>query len=263
MGKKPSPADVALERLREICLAFPSAEEKISHGAPSFKAGGPRGKLFVMFVDDHHHDGRIAVWCKATHETQRRRVAADPEHFFVPPYVGVGGWVGARLDRPDTDWIDLAILIEEGWTAIAPKNAESLARAAPARKKPPPRPTTDAKVAKEAFARLSKIAEGLPEVTCERESQHATWRVRKKVFAYFLDNHHGDGRVAVCVKVPKAKMPKLLASDSGRYYSPAYIGPRGYLGVRLDGAKVDWKDVGLRLAESYRVTAPKSLAALA
>ena len=64
--------------------------------------------MFLNFVDDHHADGRLAVWCKSTLEEQRRLVADDPEHFFVPPYVGVRGWVGMRLDRPGTDWIGLS-----------------------------------------------------------------------------------------------------------------------------------------------------------
>jgi anti-sigma regulatory factor (Ser/Thr protein kinase) len=56
--------------------------------------------------------------------------------------------------------------------------------------------------------------------------------VKKKVFAYFLDNHHGDGIVAACVKGDKRANAKLVAAEPKRFFSPAYIGPRGYLGVR-------------------------------
>ena len=80
-----SPADAALERVRAICMRFPAAEEKLSHGAPSFHV---RGKMFLNFVDDHHADGRLAVWCKSTPEEQRQLVADDPVQFFVPPACG-------------------------------------------------------------------------------------------------------------------------------------------------------------------------------
>ncbi len=164
---KLSGEDAALERVRRICIGFPGGEEKLSHGAPSFHV---RGKMFVMFVDDHHADGRLAVWCKATHETQQRLVRADPERFFVPPYVGVKGWVGVRLDRPQTDWIELAILVEEGWTSIAPKSfTREGAVVPPTPARPPPvRAKTDAKAARAALAKLEKICLAHPQLTMEK-----------------------------------------------------------------------------------------------
>jgi hypothetical protein len=116
----PPPALAALEKTRATCLALPWAEEKISHGAPVFHV---RGKLFVMFADHHHNDGRLALWCKATHEIQRVFVESDPDRFFVPPYVGPSGWVGVRVDRPRTDWRAIAEIIEESWRMVAPKKA--------------------------------------------------------------------------------------------------------------------------------------------
>src|ERR1700733_3013862 len=101
MAKKAiSPADALLERVRDVCFQFGGTEEKLSHGAPSFHV---RGKMFVMFAEDHHRDGRVAMWCKATFDEQKRLVAMDPERYFVPPYVGVKGWVGVVLTHPKTD----------------------------------------------------------------------------------------------------------------------------------------------------------------
>src|ERR1700746_2957392 len=86
-----------LVRLREICLALPETSERPSHGAPSFFI---RGKTrFLMLLDDHHGDGRFAVWCPAPPGDQQLLVDADPEKFFVPPYVGHRGWLGGRLPR--------------------------------------------------------------------------------------------------------------------------------------------------------------------
>jgi hypothetical protein len=252
-----SPADVAYERVREICLRFPAAEEKLSHGAPSFHV---RGKMFLTFVDDHHGDGRLAVWCKSTSDEQRRLVAGSPARFFVPPYVGVKGWVGVNVDARNADFVELAMLVEEAWRSVAParvmdgRGVVDVGR--PATLPRSARVTTDAALAREALRRMTAICESLPEAECEREGRHASFRVRKKVFAYFLDNHHGDGVIAACVRSDKRENARLVAKEPARFYSPAYVGPRGYLGIRLDGRKVDWKDVERRINESYEAAAP-------
>jgi hypothetical protein len=257
MGKAaPSPADVAYEKVREVALGFPAAEEKLSHGAPSFHV---RGKMYLMFVDDHHGDGRLAVWCKSTPEEQRRLVASNPARFFVPPYVGVKGWVGVKVDGAEADWIELSILVEYGWSSVAPARVQR----GQARDVPPPPPvvrvTTESKVAREAFERLRAICLALPEAECHREGKHAAFRVKKRVFAYFLDNHHGDGAVAACVRGDKREHARLVAADPTRFYLPSYVGPRGYLGIRLDVRRVDWKDVQARVGAAYRGVAPRRL----
>jgi hypothetical protein len=107
-----------LRRLREICLALPETSERPSHGAPSFFV---RGKTcFLMLLDDHHGDGRFAVWCAAPAGDQQLLVDADPEKFFVPPYVGHRGWLGVRLDR-GLDWEELAGIVEDAFCTVAPK----------------------------------------------------------------------------------------------------------------------------------------------
>jgi hypothetical protein len=253
-----SAADAALERLRAICLGFPGAEEKLSHGAPSFHV---KGKMFVTFVDDHHGDGVLAAWCKATPEEQRRLVASAPDRFFVPPYVGVRGWVGVLVSHPETDWIGLALIVEEGWVSVAPRRLASDPTARPVTPRPPPpvRVTTDRAVARAGLERLSAICLALPEATQEGASRHAAFRVRKKAFAYFLDNHHGDGIVGACVKLPTGKNAALARSDPKRFFLPAYMAVRGWLGLRLDRSRTDWKDVAERVAQSYRAVAPKTL----
>lgn len=106
-----------LPRLRKICLALPEATEKLSHGEPTFFV---RGKVFVMFADSHHNDGRVAIWCNAAPMAQDIFVGADPERFFVPPYVGPRGWIGVRLDR-DNDWGEIAEIVRDAYRATAPK----------------------------------------------------------------------------------------------------------------------------------------------
>jgi hypothetical protein len=111
------------ERIRELCLALPDVTEK-TDGRPVFQV---RGKSFVMCMDNHHNDGRLAVWCKAPPGAQGILVEADGERFFMPPYVGPNGWVGVRLDR-DVDWDELAALIADGWTMSAPKRLREQAQ---------------------------------------------------------------------------------------------------------------------------------------
>jgi hypothetical protein len=107
-----------LERIREICLALPETSERLSHGAPTFFVRGKRA--FVMVLTDHHGDGRFAIWCAAPDGLQSMLVEADPERFFVPPYVGHRGWLGVRLDRL-LDWAELTGIVEDAFAEVAPR----------------------------------------------------------------------------------------------------------------------------------------------
>jgi hypothetical protein len=107
----------ALERIREVCLGLPEVTERLSHGAPTFFVRGKRA--FLMVLTDHHGDGRFAIWCAAGDGVQAMLVDADPERFFVPPYVGHRGWLGVRLDH-GADWNELAGIAEDAYAEIAP-----------------------------------------------------------------------------------------------------------------------------------------------
>jgi hypothetical protein len=106
-----------LGRLRKIALALPETSERLSHGAPTFFVRDKRA--FVMVLTNHHGDGRFAIWCAATDGLQAMLVEADPERFFVPPYVGHRGWLGLRLDRA-LDWDELAGIVEDAYAEVAP-----------------------------------------------------------------------------------------------------------------------------------------------
>jgi hypothetical protein len=91
-----------LDRVRRLCLALPDTEERISHGAPTFFTRGKGGmKVFVMYADNHHGDGRTAVWLPVPDGLQAGLITADPSRYFHPPYVGVRGWVGIVLTEID------------------------------------------------------------------------------------------------------------------------------------------------------------------
>ena len=114
----PTRVERALARVRQLCTTLPEVEERPSHGAPTFFYRGK--KTFVMFHDDHHGDGRLGLWCAAPEGMQTALVAGEPEHYFVPPYVGHRGWVGVHLNR-GLDWNEIAGAIEEAYLAVAPK----------------------------------------------------------------------------------------------------------------------------------------------
>jgi len=110
------------------------------------------------------------------------------------------------------------------------------------------------------LSRLTEIALGLPEAKREMKGSHAQFMVRKKTFAYFLDNHHGDGIVAVACKVLPGDNKALTEAQPGRFYLPAYIASRGWVALRLDVGKVDWEEIKNLLLGSYTMIAPSRLA---
>ena len=107
-----------LETLRKLCLALPETTERLSHGEPTWFIRGK--KTFVMYAD-HHHDDFVAFWCPAPDGAQEALVTADPERFFVPPYVGHRGWLGVRLDVGEIDWDQIADLVLDAYRTVAPK----------------------------------------------------------------------------------------------------------------------------------------------
>jgi predicted DNA-binding protein (MmcQ/YjbR family) len=118
--------------------------------------------------------------------------------------------------------------------------------------------TTEGKL----LARISETCFSLPEVTRTVNGDHADFRVRRKVFAYFLNNHHGDGIVSVCVKFELGENVDRATAHPGTYYLPAYMGKRGWFGMYLNRGPIDWIEVKNIVELSYRLAAPKTLVSL-
>jgi hypothetical protein len=110
------------------------------------------------------------------------------------------------------------------------------------------------------LARLTEIALSLPEAKRQIYGSHAQFLVRKRTFAYFLDNHHGDGIVAVTCKVLPGDNKALAEAQPARFYLPDYLASKGWVALRLDRGKVDWAEVRDLLSGSYALIAPKRLA---
>lgn len=113
-----------------------------------------------------------------------------------------------------------------------------------------------------ALERLTAIAEALPEGGVVRHGRHAQLAVRGRTFAWLTDDHHGDGILGITAKAAPEEGEMLLAAAPERYYRPTYLGPRGWIALRLDTADVDWDEVGDLVTRSYRLVAPKRLVRL-
>jgi hypothetical protein len=107
----------ALAKVRDACLSLPETSERLSHGGPAFFIRDK--KCFVMFLNDHHEDGRLAIWCAAPDGVQVEMVETDPERFFRPPYVGHLRWLGVQL--PGIDDAELNAICREAFLTVAPK----------------------------------------------------------------------------------------------------------------------------------------------
>ena len=110
---------------------------------------------------------------------------------------------------------------------------------------------------------LTRICLALPEAEQAAFGEHARFVVRSRSFAWYLENHHGDGITAVSVKLPPELGDALVASEPERVYRPPYLGPKGWVAVRLDLGETDWDEIAELVGTSYRLIAPKRLAALA
>ena len=243
--------------VREVCLAFPEAEEFLSHGTPNFRV---RGKTFATYVVNHHGDGRVALWLPAPEGAQAFHTRDEPRRFFVPPYVGPRGWLGVELDKGLT-WKRIASLVRAAYEKVAP--ASLAGRIGPTIDIKPPtrslsaseRDPLQAPAAKRAVAALRKICLALPEVTESEVFGHPAWRAGKRAFASAYD--HGQGpRLAFWVGTDRQG---LLTTDR-RYKIPMYMGHIGW--IELDVAKrCDRAELRSLALASYRHFALKRMLA--
>ncbi len=115
---------VAVDKVRAICMGLPEVTERPSHGAPTWFVRDR--KSFVTGWFDGHHDLEFPhLWCAAPPGGQAELIAADPDQFFRPPYVGHRGWVGVRLDRRP-NWAEVAEVCQEAYRTIAPASLVKL-----------------------------------------------------------------------------------------------------------------------------------------
>ena len=115
-----------LARLRRICLSIPGTTEKLSHGEPAFFT--PK-RVFAIFANNHHGDGRVAVWLPAAAGVQPALIEDAPEIYFRPPYAGASGWVGVELPKVDDEQLRALVRKAFRFTGVkstSPRTAKRL-----------------------------------------------------------------------------------------------------------------------------------------
>jgi hypothetical protein len=114
----------------------------------------------------------------------------------------------------------------------------------------------------DALARVRAICAQLPEVS-ERQSHGSPgFFVRdKRTVLWLHDNHHGDDRMSIWCAAPEGVQAQLIDAEPERFFSPPYVGKRGWLGVRVD-VDPDWDEIAAIIRDAYRCVAPAKLARL-
>lgn len=253
MSREPKDISTAV---REVCLSFPESEEVPSRGSPDFRVAG---RTFATFVVNHHGDGRIALWLRAPAGAQELYTDAEPERYFVPPYVGPRGWLGVHLDR-GLDWRTIAQRVREAYLQVAPRRltvdlGPAITIDPPTLTMPPEQfdPLQGAR-SRKIVSRLSAICLSLPETSKSTQFGSPVWKAGKKVFCRI---HHHGGRLHLQFWVG-VDMQTMLTFEADRYAIPAYTGHNGW--ISLDAQDdVDWEEVTELVMISYRHFALKRM----
>ena len=119
------PDDPIVQRVREICLRFPEAVELPSWGRPSFRVG----KIFAVVGQSSELPHTLVF----KSDPEERRALIEDARFFIPPYAGASGWLAIGIDPPETDWVELAELIETSYRQVALKRQVALLGERPSR----------------------------------------------------------------------------------------------------------------------------------
>jgi predicted DNA-binding protein (MmcQ/YjbR family) len=236
------------QAVRAICLSFPEAEEKLSHGSPDFRV---RGKTFATYVVNHHGDGRVALWLNTSHDAQHAYCEQSPKHFFVPPYVGPRGWLGVHLDH-GLAWTRIAQLVREAYERVAPAPlVRSIGKTIAITEKVEPltavqKDPLQSKRGKEVVAALGKICLELPETSEGTQFGTPVWRAGKKVFA---SAYAREGELTLAFWIGSAG--QAAVTQDARYHVPPYTGHNGWIALDVTRS-CDWAEVRSLALTSYR-----------
>jgi predicted DNA-binding protein (MmcQ/YjbR family) len=243
------------QTVREACLWLPEAEEFVSHGSPNFRV---RGKTFATYAVNHHGDGRVALWLPAPRGAQDHHLRADPDNFYVPPYVGVRGWIGVRIDR-GLAWKRIAALVREAYEHVAPASLRTRIGTTPAIKAPARKPSPSdidpfkSARAKAVLKRLRKICLAWPETSEGAQFGHPVFKAGARTFAIV---RFDASRLTACFWVG-ADRQGLLTSDE-RFSVPPYFGHNGWIALDVS-VHDDPAEVASLALESYRHFALKRM----
>jgi hypothetical protein len=234
--------------VRDVCLWLPEAEEFLSHGSPNFRV---RGKTFATYVVNHHGDGRVALWLNAAPGAQESWVGADPDRFFVPPYVGGRGWLGVRLDR-GLSWKRIAALVRESYEKVAPPILTSALGktprvAAPAGKLRSSELDPMQSGRGRALMKIMRtICLRFPETKEAVQFGYPVWQAGKRTFAWARCDERG-----FCLGFWVGVERQQLMTLDSRFRIPPYMGHNGWIALDA-GDDCDAGEVAVLALQSYR-----------
>jgi hypothetical protein len=237
------------DAVRELCLAFPEAEEFESHGSPNFRAR--KGKVFAVWALNHHGDGHVGLWLN-TPPLEQSRLLASSKHLFKPPYVGPSGWIGIELNQ-GMSWTRVRELVHLAYVNSSPAKLAARAPQAPAvaaptvKMKPAEIDRLLAPRARQAAALLRKICAPLPDLGEGTQMGSLTWRAGKRTFFMLYD--YGKGLTAQFWVGIERQGP--LEMDP-RLSIPPYMGHKGWMALDLRKGTLNAAELRDFAIESYR-----------
>ncbi len=243
------------DAVREICLSFPEAEERPSRGSPDFRV---RGKTFATYVVNHHGDGRIALWLNAPPGAQEFYAGNEPEHYFVPPYLGPRGWLGVHLDK-GLRWTTIAERTREAYEKLAPGElceaiGDTIAIDPPTEDLPVEEFDPLAKPrAQQVLPKFREICLALPETLETEQFGNPVWKAGKKTFAGV---HDRKGRLNLQFWAGADRQATLTFDP--RYAIPPYIGHNGWIELDVED-DANWDEIDGLVLHSYRHFALKRM----
>jgi predicted DNA-binding protein (MmcQ/YjbR family) len=222
------------QAVRDLCLAFPGAEEFESHGSPNFRAreGARKGKVFAVFALNHHGDGHVVLWLN-TPALEQSRLLASSKHIYKPPYVGPSGWIGVELNR-GMSWKRVCELVHMAYVnSSPPKLVARISRppvVAPPQTKMKPADIDRllAPKAQKVLKTLRGICAALPETDEGTQMGSVSWRTGKRSFLNLYD--YGKGLTASFWVGIERQGP--LEMDP-RFKIPAYSGANGWIALDM------------------------------
>jgi predicted DNA-binding protein (MmcQ/YjbR family) len=237
--------------VRELCLAFPEAEEFESHGSPNFRAR--KGKVFAVWALNHHGDGHVGLWLNTPAMEQSRLITSSP-HIYKPPYVGPSGWIGVELNR-GFSWKRVTELVHMAYRNSSPAKLVARAEKPPAvaapsvKMKPEEIDRLKAPKAIKMLALMRKLCLALPETDESSSFGSPTWRVGKKGFANLYDYGKSGQGLTVSFWVGIERQGPLEMDP--RLSIPPYMGSKGWMA--MDASKgVNERELRDFLIESWR-----------
>ena len=243
------------DAVREICLSFPEAEERPSRGSPDFRV---RGKTFATYVVNHHGDGRIALWLNAPAGAQEFYAGNEPEHYFVPPYLGPRGWLGMNLDK-GLRWTTIAERAREAYEKLAPRElceavGDTIAIDPPTETLPIEEFDPLAKPrAQQVVPEFREICLALPETSEATQFGNPVWKAGKKTFA---GAHDRKGRLKLQFWAGADRQATLTFDP--RYAIPPYIGHNGWIELDVED-DANWEEIEGLVRHSYQHFALKRM----